>query len=252
MKRVRFGQHFLTDTNIAYREIEYADLQPDETVLEIGPGHGVLTKILAKKAAHVIAIELDTKLVDELQNTMPKNVQIVQGDACKLDFTEIPRFTKIVANLPFQISSEITFKLLSYQFDKAVMMYQKDFANRMVAQQGTKIYGRLSVGVFYKTLCRILERVPRNCFSPRPQIDACIVELLPRQKPPFKVTDESYFFEVTKQLFLHRRKMIGTTISLSFNIKGNVPFADMRVEQLSPAEIGLLSNFVYNALEEDM
>jgi 16S rRNA (adenine1518-N6/adenine1519-N6)-dimethyltransferase len=127
-------------------------------------------------------------------------------------------------------------------------MYQKDFADRMVAKPGTKTYGRLSVGVYYKTHCRILERVPRSCFFPHPQVDACIVELVPREKPPFFVCDESFFSEVTKQLFMHRRKKIGTTVAASFKVKNDVPFAEKRVEQLSPADIGILADFLFETL----
>lgn len=249
MKGARFGQHFLTDLRVAAREIGYADIQSNEIVLEIGPGHGVLTKILAAQASQVIAVEIDTQLVDELQRTMPENVSIYQGDVCKFNFNEMPKFSKVVANLPFQISSEITFKLLTYPFEKAVLMYQKDFADRMVAKHGTKTYGRLSVGVYYKTHCRILERVPRSCFFPRPQVDACIVELVPRDSPPFRVSDESFFSEVTKQLFMHRRKKIGTTIASSFKVKDDVPFAERRVEQLSPADIGVLADYLFEVLE---
>ena len=250
MKGARLGQHFLTDIRVAAREIAYADIQPYETVLEIGPGHGVLTKLLAEKAQQVVAVEIDTRLVDELERTMPENVHIIPGDVCKLVLKDLPVFSTVVANLPFQISSEITFKLLEYPFRKAVLMYQKDFADRMVATWGTKTYGRLSVGVYYKTQCRILERVPRSCFYPRPQVDACVVELMPWEKPPFDIRDEKLFFEVTRQLFMHRRKKIKTTLSSSFNIKNGVPFGDRRVEELSPAQIGELSDFLYDCLEE--
>ena len=249
MKGARFGQHFLTDLRVAAREIEYADIQSNEVILEIGPGHGVLTKMLAEQAAQVLAVEIDRQLVDELQRTMPENVMVYLGDVCKFDLNELPKFSKVVANLPFQISSEITFKLLTYPFEKAVLMYQKDFAERMVAKSGTKTYGRLSVGVFYKTHCRILERVPQSCFFPRPQVDACIVELVPRDSPPFMVADESFFSEVTKQLFMHRRKKIGTTVAASFKVKHGVPFAERRVEQLSPADIGVVADYLFEVLE---
>jgi len=249
MKGARYGQHFLTDLRVAAREIDYADIHSNETVLEIEPGQGVLTKIMAEKASQIIAVEIDKQLVDKLQRIMPGNVTILQGDVCKFDFNDLPKFSKVVANLPFQISSEITFKLLTYPFVKAVLMYQKDFAERMVAKSGTKTYGRLSVGVYYKTHCRILERVPCSCFFPRPKVDACIVELVPRDIPPFIVSDESFFSEVTKQLFMHRRKKIGTIVAASFHVKNDVPFAESRVEELSPADIGVLADYLFKAIE---
>ena len=95
----------------------------------------------------------------------------------------------------------------------------------------------------------ILERVLQSCFFPRPQVDACIVELVPRDSPPFMVADESFFSEVTKQLFMHRRKKIGTTVAASFKVEHGVPFAESRVEQLSPADIGVVADYLFEVLE---
>jgi 16S rRNA (adenine1518-N6/adenine1519-N6)-dimethyltransferase len=166
----------------------------------------------------------------------------------QIDFQELPRFTKIVSNLPFQISSPITFKLLSCSFSKAVLIYQKDFAERLVATPGTKQYSRLTVGVSYKAGCRIVEDVPRSCFSPPPSIDSCIVELIPLEKPRFLVDNEPFFLELTKQLFTHRRKKIRSTIKAHYGDIKQLPYLDLRVEQLSPEQIGELSSALYQML----
>ena len=248
MVRQRYGQHFLIDLSVARREVTYAQITKNDVILEIGPGKGIITRLLAQKAQQVIAIEIDQHLVDRLQTSLPSNVTLVTGDAVQIDFQELPRFTKIVSNLPFQISSPITFKLLSCSFSKAVLIYQKDFAERLVATPGTKQYSRLTVGVSYKARCRILEDVPRSCFSPPPSIDSSIVELILLKKPRFRVDNESFFFELTKQLFTHRRKKIRSTIKSHYGDIKQLPYLDLRVEQLSPEQIGEFSSALYHML----
>jgi 16S rRNA (adenine1518-N6/adenine1519-N6)-dimethyltransferase len=245
MVKQRFGQHFLIDRSVACREVGYADLTKNDVVLEIGPGEGIITRLLAQVAKHVITIEIDQRLVDKLKTTIPKNVTLISADALSVDFQSLPRFTKIVSNLPFEISSPITFKFLESSFSKAVLIYQKDFAERLVAHPGTKEYSRLTVGVSYKAQCRILEDVPRSCFSPPPKVDSSIVELIPRKKPLFDVQDERFFFELTKQLFNHRRKKIRHTIKTMYGDYEQLPYLDSRVEDLSPEQIGNLSNILW-------
>ncbi len=240
----KLGQHFLIDKHVAEREITYADIGIDDVVLEIGPGKGILTQLLSKKARKVIAIEIDSALAEKLENTLPGNVSVIHADIMKIDFNTLPRFNKIVSNLPFQISSPVTFKLLEYPFSKAVLIYQKDFADRMVARFHTKNYSRLSVGVYYRTHCQILENVSRNCFSPQPKVESSIVEMIPRTKPPFTVLDESLFFEIVKQLFIHRRKKIKNTLENFYDNLDSIPYLDKRVEELSPENIGELCNLL--------
>jgi 16S rRNA (adenine1518-N6/adenine1519-N6)-dimethyltransferase len=245
MVRQRYGQHFLINLSIANREVGYATLTKDDVVLEIGPGKGIITQLLAPRVKQVIAIEIDHRLVEELKETLPSNVLVIPQDALLVDFTTLPRFTKIVSNLPFEISSPITFKFLTTSFSKAILMYQKDFAVRLVASPGTKEYSRLTVTVFYKAYCRILEDVPRKVFSPPPKVDSCIVELIPRDKPAFEVMDEPFFFHFTKQLFTHRRKKIRYTVKTLTRTYESLPFLEKRVEQLSPEQIGTLSDKVW-------
>ncbi len=246
MKRKELGQHFLRDPKIAEREVEYAEVSKEDVVLEIGPGWGILTRELAKRAKRVIAIEIDNLLVSHLKIMMPSNVTIIEGDAVEIGFNTIPPFNKVVSNIPFKISSPITFKLIRYGFDKAVLLYQKEFAERMIAKPRDRNYSRLSVAVYYKTYARILERVPRGCFNPPPRVDCCLVELTPREKPPFEVANEDFFFDLTRELFNHRRKKIKQTLKLLYNrIPGDIPFQDNRVEELKPEEIGVLANQLY-------
>ena len=240
----KLGQNFLIDKNVAQREVENANITQDDVVLEIGPGKGILTNLLAEKAKKVIAIEIDKKLVDTLD--LPENVELINEDALKVDFKKLPRFNKIVSNLPFQISSPITFKILEYDFDLALLIYQKEFADRMVAKPGSKNYSRLSVNVYYKAECEKLEIVPKTCFQPQPKVDSAVIKLVPRKSPAFSVADERFFFDLTKNLFNHRRKKIKTILNSYYKFKiDNVPYINNRVEELAPEEIGKLSNILF-------
>jgi len=243
MKSKEFGQNFLIDSNIAEREINYCNITKDDVVLEVGPGKGILTELLAKRAYKVIAIEIDEKLVANLKKYLPKNVVLIHSDVLNVDFETLPKFNKIVSNLPYKISSPITFKFLQYDFNKAVLIYQKEFAYRMIAKVGSKNYSRLSVGVYYKSMCEIIETIPRTSFDPQPKVDSCIVTLSPRKTNPFNVSDEKFFFNLTRELFNHRRKKIKNIFKKIYGVEnGELPFMDKRVEELTPEHIGKLSN----------
>ena len=245
------GQHFLINPYVAKREIKYAMIEPDDIVLEVGPGKGFLTRLLADKAKQVYAIELDERLVPLLQSNLPDNVVVIHADAVTFDFSKIEGFTKVVSNLPFQISSPFTFKLLGMMFDRAVLIYQKEFALRMIASHNSPEYSRLSVGVYYKSFCTIKEVIPPSCFHPRPLVDSAMVELKPRNTPPFIVQDEKFFFDVTRLLFNHRRKKIRTVLSKHFDVDVlDLIYADSRVETLSPEQIGEVSDQLLQRVQE--
>jgi len=247
----KLGQNFLINEKVAEREVDYANISKDDIVLEIGPGRGIITKLLAKKAKKVIAIELDKNLFDSLKNSLLNNVELINDDAVKIDFKKLPKFNKIVSNLPFQISSPITFKFLDYDFDNAILIYQKEFADRLVATPGSKNYSRLSVGVYYKANCEVLEIVPKTCFKPQPKVDSSIIKLTPRKTPPFSVKDEKLFLDIIKNLFNHRRKKIKNILIEKYKIDlQKTPYLDNRVEELTPKQIGNLSNIIFNKIIE--
>ncbi len=243
----RLGQNFLIDKKVAEREVDYANITNDDIVLEIGPGHGILTKLLAEKAQKVIALEIDENLISNLRDSIPNNVELINCDAIKFDFRALPKFNKIVSNLPFQISSPITFKLFDHEFKLAVLIYQKEFANRMIASPGSKDYSRLSVSVYYKAKCELLETIPKTCFKPQPKVDSGIIRLTPRKHLPFSVIDEKFFFDLIKNLFNHRRKKIKNILNELYSIPlEDVPFLNNRVENLTPEQMGELSNILYD------
>jgi 16S rRNA (adenine1518-N6/adenine1519-N6)-dimethyltransferase len=248
MKR-NLGQNILIDNNIALKEVSYANISDKDVMLEIGPGEGILTRLLAKKAKELITIEIDEKIVRKLKGNLPNNVTLIHKDALDVDFKKLPKFNKIVSNLPFQISSPITFKILEYNLDLAILIYQEEFANRMVAESGNKDYSRLSVGVYYRAKCSVLDKVPRTCFKPQPKVDSRIIKLVKRKKPPFFVRDEIFFFELTKNLFNHRRKKIKNILNEYYKIGDErLPYLNERVEELSPEQIGELSNNLFKIL----
>lgn len=240
------GQHILIDSSVIERQIEAAALTKNDTVLEIGAGIGTLTAHIAERAKKVIAIEADIGMCNALSDIMSlhSNVEIVHGDALKIDF---PKFNKIVSNLPYNISSEITFKILEYDFDSAVLMYQKEFAERMVARTG-KNYSRLSVNVYYRADCRIIFDVPKTAFYPQPDVDSAVVLLKQLKKPRFHVQDEKIFQTVTEHLFQHRRKKIRTSLKMrwaqALNDYRLKDFLDKRVEELTPEDIGRISDIL--------
>jgi len=242
------GQHFLVDERVAHRQIEYAGIAATDVVLEIGPGLGVLTRPLLAKAAKVVAVEKDRRLARAL-GELGANLEVVEGDAVKVP---LPRFDKVVSNLPYQISSPITFRLLQVPFDRAVLMYQREFAERLVARQGDDNYSRLSVKAYVKALAEVVERVPRSAFWPQPEVDSSIVLLQPR-RAPFNVRDWATFDAVVDATFEHRRKAIENSLRLSWRRFASseavfeprlvrAPYRRARPEELTPEQFGELAD----------
>lgn len=210
------GQNYLIDDFKRRKIIEYAKLAKEDTVLEIGPGIGTLTMELAKQAKKVIAIEQDTTIFNILGKRLEEegidNVEIINGDAVKVEF---PEFNKIVSNLPYQISSPISFKFLKSDFDLAILMYQKEFADRMNGKVGTKQYSRLSAMLYFKANVKFLTKVSPESFIPSPKVDSSVVQLKPKNiryieidGEKFEIDDETYkiYSKVVKALFQHRNK----------------------------------------------
>ena len=237
------GQNFLTDDRVAQRHVDYACIEKGDRVLEVGPGLGILTSKLIEVSDDVTCIELDEILAEHIRNTYGDRLKLIEGDAVKVPFPEFDRF---VSNLPYSVSTPIIFKLLTYDFKKAVVMVQKEFADRMTAPVGSTEYSRLTVNLFYKADCRILENVPASRFKPKPKVDSALVEIVPR-KAPFDVLDEKTFFRVTEVAFNHRRKKIGTALKNARMIEKDweLPYLDDRIETLTPAQIGELADRIY-------
>ncbi|WP_048057920.1 16S rRNA (adenine(1518)-N(6)/adenine(1519)-N(6))-dimethyltransferase RsmA [Methanothermococcus okinawensis] len=204
----KLGQCFLKDKNIVKKAVNAADINKNDIVLEIGLGKGILTKELAKNAKKVYVIELDMRLEPFAEEVIAEypNVEIIWNDALKVNLDEL-NFNKIVANLPYQISSPITFKFLKKDFDVAVLMYQYEFAKRMIAKEGTKEYGRLSVSVQYYANVQFVCKVSPSAFSPKPKVDSAIVKITKKEPNELYYLEDKEFFEnVVRALFQHKNK----------------------------------------------
>lgn len=206
--KAHHDQHFLIDQRAIDR---IADIIPvkDRVVLEIGPGNGALTRALLSRGATVHAVELDGLLCEALAEDFSDDIAagrltVTHGDASRCD---LPPFSLVISNLPYSVSSKITFRLLETGFEEAVLMYQSEFAHRMVAPAGTKDCGRLSIMVqTYATVRKCFDLSP-NCFSPKPQVRSTVVQLVPRP-PIFFVSDHKRYADVVRALFSHRRKTV--------------------------------------------
>jgi 18S rRNA (adenine1779-N6/adenine1780-N6)-dimethyltransferase len=178
-----FGQHLLRNPGILQQIIEAANIKQSDTVLEIGPGTGNLTVKLCPLAKKVIAMEIDARMIAEVKKRAAvlglMNLQVIEGDAIKTEFPT--QFDVCVANLPYQISSPFTFKLLQSKFRCAVVMFQKEFAERLVAKVGDPLYGRLAVNTQLRCDVKRVCKVSRNSFNPPPEVDSMVVKFEPKK-----------------------------------------------------------------------
>jgi 16S rRNA (adenine1518-N6/adenine1519-N6)-dimethyltransferase len=210
--RKSLGQHFLIDQNIARKIVRLAELQPGETVLEIGPGRGILTEALVDAAGCLIAIELDSMLCARLRELLGRrpNFTLVEGDALTIDFGRLPEPFLVVANLPYNVATPILFRLLEQRQRvlRMVLMLQAEVAERLTAVPGEKDYGILSIGAQLRSDVRQVFKVPATCFRPMPQVESTVVIVTPLTRPRVPVVDETVFFKVVRGGFAHRRKAL--------------------------------------------
>ncbi|UQS82305.1 16S rRNA (adenine(1518)-N(6)/adenine(1519)-N(6))-dimethyltransferase RsmA [Bombilactobacillus folatiphilus] len=220
------GQNFLKEPAVIDQIVADAQLTANDIVLEIGPGIGSLTEQLAKVAKQVYAFELDQSLIALLEENLAPydNIQIIQGDFLEVDlaaFFEQKQLTgqsvKVVANLPYYITTPILLKLLNapVALDKLILMMQKEVALRLTAQPGHREYGSLSVVVQTKSQVKIEQTVSHASFVPQPQVDSAVVSFDLAQLPDFAITDRSWFDQVVKAIFKQKRKNLWNNL-LSF------------------------------------
>ncbi len=255
------GQNFLIDSSVCPRMAEFA-CDENYGVLEIGPGIGVLTKEVSKVAKRVVAIELDERLKTILPETLSDcdNVKIIFGDAMKLDLKQIieENFSDcqkvcVCANLPYYITSPIIMMLLESKLpiDNITVMVQKEAAERLCANVGSRESGAVTVAVDYYAQAEILFPVGRESFLPPPNVDSAVIKLSIRKKPPVEVADEKKFFALVKACFAQRRKTLVNTVSNTTNYtKETLKTAllelnlseTIRAEQLTIEQLAELSN----------
>ncbi|WP_459538542.1 16S rRNA (adenine(1518)-N(6)/adenine(1519)-N(6))-dimethyltransferase RsmA [Methanobrevibacter sp.] len=237
------GQNYLIDKNKRDQIVNFGNISNDDVILEIGAGIGTLTIEIAKKAKKVIAIEQDPKICEILANRLKEekisNVELINDDALKVDF---PKFTKIISNLPYQISSPITFKFLDYDFDLAVLMYQKEFADRMNGEVASKNYSRLSAMLYFRCDVEKLTDVSQESFIPKPQIDSTVVKLTPKENQ-ISPDDFKVYSKFTKALFQHRNKKIRNALIDSRHIISNIDKKELK-KRLNAIEDEILNDYL--------
>ncbi|MBM4124735.1 MAG: ribosomal RNA small subunit methyltransferase A [Nitrospira sp.] len=212
----RLGQHFLVDPNIVRKIVAVAKIRPDETVLEIGPGRGSLTRSLCAAAKTVIAVEVDQQLVAYLEETFGdcRNLDLRAGDALKFSYESLPEGTVVVANLPYNVSTPLLFKLLDARerIDRMVLMLQTEVARRLVARPATADYGVLSVLTQRAAEVALAFQVSPSCFRPKPEVGSAVVSLVTRTPPSGGVADEGRFVRIVRAAFAHRRKTLANSL----------------------------------------
>ncbi len=214
--RKKLGQHFLVDRNILDKVIRTAEVDKEDVVLEVGPGLGEMTRALAQKAEKVIAVEIDSKLVQILRKKTSdlSNVKIVWGNILKVNlgflFLQAGKPLKVVANLPYQISTPLLFRFIGSRrfFSSLTLMLQREVVERMVARPGKKEYGALSVFIQMVSIPSIRFFISPSAFFPPPKVESAVVHLVWREEQWIEPNGEKWFKEVVKASFSHRRKTL--------------------------------------------
>lgn len=259
--RRSLSQSFIVSVNLINDILNASLLSSSDSVLEIGAGLGTLTRFLAERVGEVIAVEVDSRLMRVLEWVLRDydNVRLIHGDALKID---LPPVDKVVSNLPFKISSPITFKLIEKpKFSFAVLTYQREFADRLVAEPGTDQYGRLTVAVSLFAEVELVRYASRFCFYPPPSVDVAVVKIYPKLK--CLSDDEIFLLELLKYLFSQRNRKLRSPLlhylvkvrnlgkSESMRIIQGIPYLESRVRDLSPSQFLEVARIVRGVLMEN-
>ena len=261
------GQNFLVDDDVVNNIIDSSEISKEDLIIEIGPGLGTLTNILLQKAKKVIAVELDTRMITILKDrfALYNNFEIINDDILKIDLNKIIaknkeeyefKTVKIVANLPYYITTPIIMKLLEdrLNLDSIIIMIQQEVAQRIVAIPGTKMSGAITYGVYYYAQAESIVVVPNEAFVPAPKVNSEVIKLNIRNTPPVTLRDKNLFFNIIRASFMQRRKTLinalvnskiidtkdkAKEILKSLNMNDNI-----RGETLSIQEFAELSNYI--------
>lgn len=219
MPKKELGQHWLKDRDILQSIVKDADIKADDTILEIGPGLGTLTSLLLTDASQVIAVEFDEDLARKLPGQFPgKNLTVQHQDILSYDLSQLPTGYKVVANVPYYITSKIVQKLMTADNKPslAVLLVQKEVAQRIAAQPGDMSLLALSAQIFAQT--RLGVEVPREYFTPPPKVDSQVVVLVTRSQPLIPIDDLPVFFRLAKAGFVGKRKKLRSSIAAGLGI----------------------------------
>ena len=260
----RYGQNFLIDSNVLRKIVESAGVGKEDTVLEIGPGIGTLTQYLCEAAGNVICIEIDRQMIPVLEDTLSEydNVRIINEDVLKVDIEQLlkengAKSVKVVANLPYYITTPIIMELLEKDapIESITVMIQKEVAQRMQTGPGSKDYGALSLAVAFYSRAEVMMTVSPNCFIPRPNVDSAVIRMDRVKEPPVEVRDKAFMFKIIKGAFEQRRKTLTNALSNSVSFKTDKEKVaealqkmgknvNIRGEELTLSEFALLSDIL--------
>ena len=259
----KLGQNFLINESIIYDIVKKANVTKEDVVIEIGPGLGSLTKELINNAKKVIAIELDPNMIDILKSRFGifDNFEVIYGDVLKIDLEELIKgydSVKVVANLPYYITTPIIMKLLAdkLKIKSITVMVQKEVGERICATHKDKEYGAITVSVQYYSEPQIIIDVPKENFLPAPEVDSCVIRLDMREKPLVSLKDEKLFFRLVKGAFTQRRKTINNSLTCSGKSKEEIIVAlnklgidsKLRAENLSIQQYADIANTLVEAV----
>lgn len=262
------GQNFLIDDCVIEKIIESSNIEKEDLIIEIGPGLGVLTERLLKKSNNVVVIELDKKMIEILQNRfcLNRNLEIINNDVLKVDLEKLIKNkkeqtninkVKIVANLPYYISTPIIMKLLENRLEisEIIVMVQKEVAQRLGAETGTREAGAITYAVEYYAKATPIIDVPKESFIPSPKVESQVIKLEVRQNPKIEVEDEKLLFNIIQKSFMQRRKTLSNALInnriLDSKEEAEKMFktleipSNVRGENLTLEEFGKIANYVY-------
>jgi len=267
MANKKLGQNFLIDENTVEQILNVANIKKEDLIIEIGPGLGTLTNKIIQKAGKVIAIELDDRMISILEERFNKynNIQIIHEDILKVDLRKLIKTekessniksVKIVANLPYYITTPIIMKLLEEKLDieTITVMIQKEVADRLTEIPGKKLSGAITYSVYYYAEAEKVLNVPKSSFIPEPQVESEVIRLTLRESPPVRVIDEKRFFNIIKLAFMQRRKTLANALSSSnlfkskdeiYEVLNNLKInAKVRGEALTIEQFAQIENYI--------
>jgi 16S rRNA (adenine1518-N6/adenine1519-N6)-dimethyltransferase len=212
MKKPRYSQHFLVNRGICQRIVDLAQLSGSDRVLEIGPGRGALTSLLLEESGEVWAVEVDPLLAGRLREQFGNrpHFHLIQQDALRVAFEDLPAPFKVVANLPYAVASPLLIRLLEARrsIPRMVLMFQREVAERLVAEPGSRRYGLLTIVAQFYADVQLALTVSPGSFRPPPHVDSAVVIVTPRAEPAIPVEDEAAFLRLVRLGFAHRRKTL--------------------------------------------